>query len=75
MHNSRVNWASMVSIPKFVALLVNRIETVRWFQPVQNKPINHMNQPQLNHPVDIIGGTSQSPVIHHEIINSISTQK
>ena len=31
MHNSRVNWASMVSIPKFVALLVNRIETVRRF--------------------------------------------
>ena len=84
MHNSRVNWASMVSIPKFVALLVNRIETVRQFQPMQNKSINHMYQPEFNHPVDPvdplaawetlskIAGTSQSPVTIPEVINSTS---
>ena len=32
MHNIQVNWASMVSIPSSVALLVKRIETVRRFQ-------------------------------------------
>jgi hypothetical protein len=35
MHNIHVNWASMISIPSSVALLVNRIETVRRFQPMQ----------------------------------------
>ena len=51
MHDIHVNWASMVSIPSSVALLVNRIETVRQFQPKQSEP-NHMNQLQFNHPVD-----------------------
>jgi hypothetical protein len=52
MHNIHENWALMVSIPNSVALLVNHIETVRQFQPMQNESISHMNQSQVNHPVD-----------------------
>ena len=80
MLDSRVSWASMVSIPRFVALLVNRIETVRRFQPMQIEP-------KPNHPVDSLtagfcfwetlsktADTSQSPATVPEIINSTSSQ-
>ena len=79
-HDSRVSWASIVSIPRFVALLVNRIETVRRFQPMQTEP-------KLNHPVDSLtaefcfwenlsktADTSQSPATVREIVNSTSSQ-
>ena len=82
LHNSRVSWASMVSIPKFVAVLVvNHIETVCLFQPMENESINHMYQSEFNHPVDPlaawetlskIAGTPQSPVAIPEVINSTS---
>jgi hypothetical protein len=54
---------------------------------MQNKSINHMNQPQFNHPIDPlaaefcfwetlsrIAGTSQSPATVPEVINSTSSQ-
>ena len=74
MHNHE-NWASMVSIPSSVALLVNQIETVCQFQPMQNESISHMNQPQVNHPVDpLAAAISKSPTTVPVIIESPPTQ-
>ena len=85
MHNTniQVNLASMVSIPSFVILSVNRFETVRQLQPMQleNESMNHMNL----HPIDPLAfrfqetfsripGTSQSPATAPEIINTTSGQ-
>ena len=74
MHDIHVNWASMVSIPSSVALLVNRIKTVRQFQPMQSES-NHMNQLQFNHPVDPLAvAISKSPTTVPVIIESTRTQ-
>ena len=85
IHNIQVNSASMVSIPSFVILLVNRIETVRQLQPMQlENESNDRNQPHLNHPInplaatihfqETLSRTSQPPATAPEVVNSTLSQ-
>ena len=71
MHYIHEIWASMASISSSVALLVNHIETVRRFQPMQSES----NQLQFNHPVDPLAvAISKYPTTVPVFIESTRTQ-